>query len=66
MLATEADMARIVPGVQTIQNLKTDENRRQQRASKRIQKSYERLSLIKEFMNLPREMNADMIIAGVK
>ena len=37
-------------------------------ASKQIQKSYERLSLIasKEFMNLPREMNADMKIARVK
>ena len=36
--------------------------------SKQIQKSYERLSLIasKKFMNLPREMHADMTIAGVK
>ena len=37
-------------------------------ASKQIQKSYERLSLIasKEFMNLPSEINVDMKIAGVK
>ena len=49
-------MTRTVPGIQTIQNLKTDENRRQQMASKQIQKSYERLSLIasKELMNLPK------------
>ena len=59
-------MTRTVPGIQTIQNLKTDENRRQQMASKQIQKSYERLNLIKEFMNLPREKNADIKIAGVK
>ena len=61
-------MTRTVPGIQTIQNLKTDENRRQQMASKQIQNSYERLSLIasKEFMNLPSEMNADLKTAVVK